>query len=387
MIDTDTSVKKMLNRLKTDGESYLQHYLAKSDLPVVHDRDVLFLYRDPGNSVKEVRLVHHIYALDRAPKFQEIGNDHIYALHLVLPVGARMEYTFGLTYKNGGTQILTDPNNPHKAWCPFGPKSVVTTDQYRTPDWGRLRNGTPRGKVTDHKITSSVFGDKRFFRVYLPAGAKRSRRYPLLVIHDGSDYMNYAYILDVLDNLIHDGTIPELVAVLTDPVNRNDEYSCMDDHSGFIARELIPWVRRRYPVTRSRSRITLMGASLGAVASLYCSHQYPDIAGNLLLQSGSFRFQDLVKTTPIFEPIDEFDRITLFLEREYFPRGPAKKTRFFISCGTFEALIRYNHLFASKIRKLGHPVLFAENHDGHNWISWRDNLKSAFAYLLDHKKE
>ncbi len=39
---------------------------------------------------------------------------------------------------------------------------------------------------------SAALGDDRHVGVYLPARFRRSRRYPLLVVHDGYDYLRYA---------------------------------------------------------------------------------------------------------------------------------------------------------------------------------------------------
>ena len=46
--------------------------------------------------------------------------------------------------------------------------------------------------------------------LYLPARFRRTRRYPLLVVHDGHDYLRYAALGTILDNLIHRLEIPEL---------------------------------------------------------------------------------------------------------------------------------------------------------------------------------
>ena len=55
--------------------------------------------------------------------------------------------------------------------------------------------------------------------VYLPAGftIDGEHRYPLLVVHDGSDYLAYASAATVLDNLIRGGEMPPTVVAFIHP--------------------------------------------------------------------------------------------------------------------------------------------------------------------------
>ena len=296
-------MKDILMKLKKNGLDYYDELVENETMPVVRGREVLFLYPDTNRNVREVRLVHHISSLFRAPKFIPIGDIGIHGLHLVLPHSARMEYTFGITYSNGSSDIQTDPGNTDKAWCPFGPKSVVTTHNYHSPDWTKNRNGISRGTIESHTIHSENLGDDRTVAVYTPAVPPKRGGYPVLIIHDGSDYMNYSNIIPIFDTLISQGITAPFLAVLSDPINRNEEYSCTPQHPAFVARELLPWIRKTYPVSSQRSRTALMGASFGAVVSVFTAYHYPDEFGKLLIQSGSFRFQDLVHPSPLFEPV------------------------------------------------------------------------------------
>ncbi len=378
-------MKKIIDMLKNRQITALEALIEKESLPLVRDREVLFVYRDPDHSVRDVRLVHHISRLDRAPRFEQIPEFGLFFLHLVLPRCARMEYTFGIRYKSGREEIRTDPLNPEVAWCPFGPKSVVTTRGYRKPTWAGYRENIQRGRVIPHYLDSRIMGDRRIFSVYLPAAQTENGKYPLLMLHDGGDYKNFAGLIDILDNLNSDGMIEPFIAVLTEPGNRNEEYSCTPQHPAYLITELLPWINNKYPIDISRENIALMGCSFGAVASVYAAYHYPEVVGKLLIQSGSFVFQDVVRANGVFEPLDEFDRITLFLETEYFPDGPRKKLKVFQSCGTFEQILYYNQNFASEMKRLGHEIEYRESHDGHNWISWRDHLGDAFQFLFPVK--
>ena len=67
-------------------------------------------------------------------------------------------------------------------------------------------------------------------------------RYPLLIVHDGDDYLNYAALKTVLDNLIHRGEVAQMVVAFVPPGNRLVEYANHAPHARFVARELVPFL-------------------------------------------------------------------------------------------------------------------------------------------------
>jgi len=315
-------------------------------------------------------------------RLERIGHNGIFALHLVMPPKARIEYTFGINYASGEQEIRPDPRNPRLAWCPFGPKSVVTTEFYCEPDWTLHDPQQAKGQLNEFDLYSLELASHRRFWIYTPATPPPPAGYPLLLVHDGNDYLDYSGIQDALDNLIGNNLIAPVLVALTKPENRNEEYSCTREHPAYLMKELAPWIRERYPVSRRREDTALMGASFGAVASIYAAYNFPDDVGLLFLQSGSFVFQHVVRATAFFEPIDEFDRITHFLESDFFPAGPKEHMRIYHSCGTFETILSYNRSFANELSAAGHEINYRESHDGHNWISWRDHFKDGLRYLF-----
>lgn len=375
-------MKQVFEELKQRGKDYYKELAQTDTFPLVRGREVLFLYDASDRAVRDIRLVHHVTTLDRAPKLEPVSGNGLRVLHLVLPSKARLEYTFGINFEDGGSEIRTDPLNPRLAWCPFGPKSVVTTSEYHDPEWTIRRETLTPGVITTHQIDSESLGDTRSFCVYVPTHTPPADGFPVLVVHDGTDYLDYAGLATIFDNLIADGKIEPFIAVLSRPIERNDEYTCTPAHARFVVTELLPWVRKTFPASNSREKTGIMGSSFGAVASVYAAHQYPDVFSKLLIQSGSFRFQDVVSTVSLFDPLDAFDRIKHFLETSFFPGGPSQSMKIYQSCGTFEPMIGYNRNFARLMKKFGHSIIYRESHDGHNWISWRDHLGDALSYLF-----
>ena len=64
----------------------------------------------------------------------------------------------------------------------------------------------------------------------------------------------------ILDHLIATGKIPPLVVVFVyQTAERNGELACSEPFSDFLAKELVPWVRKNYnvspePAARDRLR-------------------------------------------------------------------------------------------------------------------------------------
>jgi len=224
---------------------------------------------------------------------------------------------------------------------------------------------------------SEAFESRRDIQVYLPARFRRSRSYPLLVVHDGADYLRYADFQTVLDNLIHRLEIPAMIVAMTQSPDRLVEYTGNLRHARFIGDELLHEMNTKFPLIDSNSSRGLMGASLGGVASLHTARQYPNRFGQLLLQSGSFAFSDLGKHQkgPIFDPVVRF-------VNEYRKKPFALAEKIYMSCGIYESLIYENRSLVPLLQAQGMQVNFEEARDAHNWENWRDRLRNGLSWLF-----
>jgi enterochelin esterase-like enzyme len=213
--------------------------------------------------------------------------------------------------------------------------------------------------------------------VYVPARFRRTRRYPLLIVHDGVDYLRYASLQTVLDNLIHRLEIPPLIVAFTQSPNRLEEYAGHEGHADFVAREIPDLLARSFPLQPGAAARGLVGASFGAVASLHAAWRHPGTFGRLVLQSGSFAFSDIGhhRRPPTFDPVARF--VNEFRRR---PGMPAE--RMYLCCGIYESLIYENRSLAPLLRQHGIEVRYEEVRDGHNWENWRDRMQSALTWLF-----
>ncbi len=150
-----------------------------------------------------VYLRHRINAWPDDLELARIPSTNLWFLTIRLEWGARVEYQFEIV-RDGQWWRFNDPYNPRLAQSPLGDCSVCHGPGYATPDWATFQTETDPGQLVELSVHSPVQGRDNRVSVYLPAGFDRSVRYPLLIVHDGGDYLDYASMKIVLDNLIHD---------------------------------------------------------------------------------------------------------------------------------------------------------------------------------------
>jgi enterochelin esterase family protein len=383
------AIEQLRHDLATDPGA-LDAFFDAHEFPIVEGRQVTFVYRGPAQGVF---LQHWIKALPQQQPFQRLGATDVWYLTMNLPRNSRIEYKLGV--EQGGAmgmyghghmhhhgqgpqgQLIRDPLNPHHALDPFGANSVVHTEGHQEPDWTQPDEWARLGELQQHTIRSAAFGERRELQVYVPARYRPRRRYPLLVVHDGDDFLRFANLKVVLDNLIHRLEIAPMVVALTQSPDRLREYAASEAHGRFIAEELVPQLEQELPLEARPESRGLLGASFGAVASLSTAWRHQGVFGRLGLLSGSFAFTDIGKSErgPAFAPVVDF--VNAFRAD---PGRPASKL--FVSCGVYESLIYENRSLVPLLQASGMDVRYVEVRDGHNWENWRDRMREGLSWLF-----
>jgi enterochelin esterase-like enzyme len=372
----DRKLHPKLRRLLGGGvpdRRRVQRFLSGNRFPLVEREAVTFVFHGEADAVY---LQHFMRGVPGGLPFERAGDTKLWHLRLPIPAGSRFEYKFDVVRRGEGAWI-NDPLNPFQATDPFGANSVGTSYGYAAPIWTRPDPAAPTGRIAAMSIDSGAFGETREISVYLPAGFTNGHAYPAVILHDGKDFMDHAGLATALDNLIHRGEVPPLIAVLTQPGERNGEYTGDPRHADFLTGEVLPFVRERFPIRPGPEGTVLLGSSLGAVAALSTAFRHPGVYGALALKSGSFIFDRglLEDRDPLFERIaDLVDEI----------RGdPARLPgRVFVGCGVYEGLIGQNRVLARFLGEQGAEVRFVETRDGHHWQNWRDQLHASLSWTL-----
>lgn len=348
-------------------------FLAAHTFPLVEGPAITFVWRGDADAV---HLKHWVFGLPSSQPLTRVDGTNLWSLTFELPAGSRVEYKLEIV-RGGNGEWIQDPLNGNRARDPFGANSVAHGEGYEIPEWIHPDPETRPGKIDELFVDSPTLGPRRV-EMYLPARFRRTRRYPLLVVHDGHDYLRYAALGTILDNLIYRLEIPDLIVAMTSSPDRLVEYANDERHAHYLTEELIPHLERALPIDPRPQARCLMGASFGAVAALSTAWRRPGFYGKLLLQSGSFAFTDIGDRNhrgPLFDPIVAF-------MNQLRARPIAMSERVFVSCGMYESLIYENRSLAPMLQATGMDVRFVEARDGHNWENWRDRLREGLSWLF-----
>jgi enterochelin esterase family protein len=365
-----------VNRLQASRSldpAAVDRFLDRRDVPLVEGLWCTFLWRGEAD---EAWICQRIVGLpDRIPMRRLEGTD-LWYLPLELPEGSRVEYQIEVR-RGERYERVNDPLNPRLSHSPMGSSSVCFGAGYATPDWALPDPEARQGELDELVLPSRALGRDARVTLYLPARFRRTASYPLLVVHDGGDFLEYASMKTVLDNLVHRLDVAQTVVAFTHPGERLEEYPNSAAHARFLTDELLPELESSLPLAGRRAGRCLLGSSFGAVASLSTAYRYPETYGSLVLMSGSFVFTDIGDDHgegPAFDPVVRF-------MNAYRARPRQVADRVFLSCGVYEDLIVHNRSMVHVFEGTGMQVRYVEARDGHSWENWRDRLRDALSWI------
>jgi enterochelin esterase family protein len=294
--------------------------------------------------------------------------DGAWRLEFPRPDVDRLEYLIGID-----GSFVPDPGNPLRAAGPFGDKSVIEWPEYRPPAW--LDSIADAGPVEHLEIRCRRLVARVQVLLYATPEPPAVDA-PLLVVHDGPEYAEYASLTRFLDVMSWEERIPPLRAALVQPVDRDETYSASALYSAALARELLPAIAKRAP---HGPRIG-MGSSLGALAMLHAWSRHPRLLDGLFLQSGSFFRQRFDRYESMFP---RYRRITRFVGTVLRGLDAEPPIPIALTCGTGEENRANNETLAAALVAQGRPAWLAPVRDGHTWTCWRDGFDPNLPALIE----
>lgn len=368
--------RRALTRLRAEGTSpqAIDRLLADNPIPLIEGTACTFLWRGRADAVA---VEHRVVGLPAPLWLQRLRMTDLWYATVELPLGSRVEYRL-VVRRGDHTENIEDPLNPQRAEGPMGTTSVLLTTGYTTPDWTLHDAAVVPGELIELNLPSRALRREAYFSVYLPARLRRDDRLPLLIAHDGGDYLNHAALRTVLDNLMHRRLMADCIVALTHPVDRLKEYGANPAHGRFLTAELVPYLEQRLPLRGEPPGRVLAGASFGAIASLSAATRAPGFYGGLLLQSASFLYTVVGREHeggPVFDPVVRFVN-----ELRANPRPAVERA--FLSIGAFEPSADRNRAMLSMLQGLAGEVRVVEGLDGHTWTGWRDRLLDGLSWLF-----
>ncbi|HET9973459.1 MAG TPA: enterochelin esterase domain-containing protein, partial [Streptosporangiaceae bacterium] len=188
------AVNRLRERRPLDAAA-VDRFLGRHEVPIVEGSRCTFLWRGEAD---EVFMVHRIFGLPDHLRLRRLrGTDLWYAV-LELPERSRVEYQLEVV-RGGHRERMNDPLNPRLAHSPVGSSSVCYAHGYVVPEWTAPDPEARPGSLVDMLVPSRALRRDCPVTLYLPARFRRTTDYPLLIVHDGGDYLGYAAARTVLD--------------------------------------------------------------------------------------------------------------------------------------------------------------------------------------------
>jgi len=393
--------------------------VAERGTPLVEPLDanydlVTFLWRAEGDTRNAFAIAHVQVPEGPNDAMQQLGSTDIWYLTLPLPKGARFAYQMEPNRPTNPSAIRVtrqlDPLNRGVRWaCPAGASkyrcwSIAELPGADPQEWIVKRSGVPTGRIERHKIHSALQAVDRDITVYTPAGySAAGPQHPVVILFDGEDYLLPEWGgLNTWDNLIAAKKIPPTVVVMVHnlPGRRLFDLIANRTFGDFMAKELVPWVQKRYNVSRRPARIIVGGFSAGGFTAAYLGLTHPKVFGNVLSMSPAVWWSPEhndgicggLCADPSGRPaVSNLDSRTepnwiahLALEK------PRANVRFFLSAGVFEFdgdgtgggnLEETRHL-RDILRAKNYDVIYHQPVAGHHQLNWRGELADGLQSLL-----
>jgi len=287
----------------------------------------------------------------------------------------------------------SDPLNPHTWRIPGDDEdseseesisSLLELAQAPTQMWASPRPEIAHGQVGAHRFTSAILGNERRVWVYTPPGyTPDAEPYNLLVLFDGWSYIYSIPTPTIIDNLLSEGRIPPLVAVMVDSLDqptRARELGCYSPFVDFLTKELLPWTHQHYHVTDDPAKTIVAGSSRGGLAAAYVAVQAPGVFGAVLSQSGAFWWN--------WQAEDDSQAEWLTRHIALRPRLPV---RWYVEVGLLERATTVDQVVVNRhlrdvLDATGYALTYAEFNGGHTYACWRGSLAAGLLALASERR-
>ncbi len=169
------------------------------------------------------------------------------------------------------------------------------------------------GKLDIFDLQSSIFGNSRKLRVWLPPGysdpSNNKRNYPVLYIFDAQNVFDvctsYAHkewqVDETLTRLIGEGKIVPIIVVGIDHAGDRRAYEWLPWQDNiqnpgggttggirlpeFLIKDVMPVAEARYRIRKGPENTAIAGSSYGGIAALYVGIMDPTVFGKVLGES------------------------------------------------------------------------------------------------------
>lgn len=335
--------------------------------PLVDGETVTFLWQgaEPALLIGDF----NDWDTERAPELAQ-EEPGVWTASLAVPVDAYLEYAWVTDRRDDGGSDryrAPDPFNERRT-----PNGLGATNQFflmpeaPTSPLLRRRRGVARGALTRHLVPTGrlAAGATRRVALYRPAV---SGPHPLLVVLDGNDYLRYARITAIVDNLVDQGRIQPvgLALVWNHGSARFAEYACSEATTQFLLGVVLPLAADHLDLDVRPGAHGALGASMGGVMALFLGLTCPDVFGRVYSQAGAFSLGD--RDLVVYDLVRSREPVDIDIR---------------IDNGSYDFLSDTNTRMYRELAERGYRVSYRESRAGHNYRTWAaalgDGLEALF---------
>jgi enterochelin esterase-like enzyme/outer membrane protein assembly factor BamB len=255
-------------------------------LPLVDGEYVTFLWRGVAN---DVGIAGSMIDAETVAAMHKVEGTDLFWRSFRLEPKARWEYAFQLDFD----KWVPDSRNARTVPPTEGEDrlSEFVAPGYALPNYLAEPSGT-RGKLDAFTLKSAALGYDKEVKVWLPPGyAEGDRTYPLLVVNDGSAWLERGLMANSLDNLVGHGVAPLVVAFV--PASPQWWLEAgggrTNDYAKMLTTELVPELEKRYRLIPDPQHRALLGLRYFGLTTTYVLLSHPDVFGSAAAQSVSLK--------------------------------------------------------------------------------------------------
>ena len=231
-------------------------------------------------------------------------------------------------------------------------------------------SGAAYGTLTEKSYTSKTTGAIRKCYVYTPPGYDSKQTYPVLYLLHGIGGTHAEWLdgkpNEILSNLINSGKAKPMIVVMPNvramnpdsvPSNQTSTEAVAAFHNFIndLRNDLMPYMKRNYPVSKRRDECAIAGLSMGAMESLHIGIRMPETFGYI----GSFSAAPAMPLTAA--------QMTL-------PDEWKDNTFFMLCCGTEDNLISQSQNYNKNLVDNGIRTAYYTITGGHDFNVWKNGL-------------
>ncbi|MFC7062825.1 alpha/beta hydrolase-fold protein [Halobacillus seohaensis] len=236
-----------------------------------------------------------------------------------------------------------------------------------------------KGNMHDYTISSRYLDEDMTLTVYTPENFSPLYKYHFCIMQDGNDYFQMGRAATLSDQLHSEDEIENTIFIgihYNDKYDRQEKYhpdgKKQGDYVNFLVREVVPFLDKELPGYSMGKGRTLVGDSLAGTLALMTAARFPNIFGNVIMQSPYVDDHVLEYT----HSIKDLSSLTI-----YHTIGD-QETDVTTTDGTQRDFLAPNLQLSRYLEEQPLSYIFHKLNGGHTWGSWQKDFKRALQTIF-----